>query len=113
MKGQPLARCDHHAGWVTKLCPGKWHEAANANRFLGTLQHCPPQGGCSPQLCTAPYLISDLVTRMNASSMSNECFIKPAGQALIMYFSSLIGTMLQSIIDLPPHSIRSASKKQF
>lgn len=57
------------------------------------------------------YLISHLLTHMNTSNLSNECFIEPSGQALSMYFSALTGSMLQIIIGLPPHSVKSASKK--
>lgn len=108
-----LARCDHHAGWVITLHPGKWCKAANANSSRGASQDCPHQGECSVQLCTAPYLISHLLTHMNTSNLSNECFIEPAGQALSMYFSALTGSVLQIITGLLPHSIKSASKTQF
>lgn len=104
---------DHHTAWLTTLCLGKWYEAAHANGSGRDSQHCPPQGECSLQLCTAPYLISHLLTHMNTSNLNNKCFIEPGGQALSMYFSALIGSMLQIIIGLLPHSIKSASKKKF
>jgi len=50
---------------------------------------------------------------MNTSNLSNECFPKLAGQALSTYFSAFTGSMLQIIVGLPSHSIKSASKKQF